>query len=446
MTLQFRILSSACCVSFAGSFLSTALNIAVPVMADEFAVRPDVMSWVITAFLIPTAALLLPMGKVSDIYGRRRTYATSLAAFAAATFLAAWATSLPLLIALRVLQGIALSAVYVSYMPLILATTDEAKQGRILGICVSLTYLGLSLGPVAGGLLTEYAGWRSIFVVTAALAAGAYVCIRPVRQEWYAKGAPFVNIISSALSITGIVLFLLGLSSYASTSLPLWCGILFLLLFLLHESRSYHPLLPLYIFRNVTFSMSNLAACIQYSATYALSFLLSLYLQVIAGLSPAVSGLILLIQPIVMAALSPKAGALSDTYGPRIVASAGLTLTAAGLAFFAVYPESSPQAIIAVLIVIGTGSALFGAPNNSAIMSSVKPAYHGTASSMLALARNLGQGISMAMVTLILSRQTLLIAPYASAVRSALRISYVLFAVLCATAIFASLARGKQEP
>ncbi len=445
MTMEKHIFYSVCIISFAGSFLSTAVNIAIPVMSHEFGLTPDKLSWVVTAFLIPTAACLLPMGKVSDIYGRRKTYAAALLAFALTTAAAALATTLPVLVAIRALQGIALSAVYVSYMPLLLATTDEDRQGRILGICVGLTYLGLSLGPVAGGLLTEYAGWRSIFLLSAAMASAAYLFIRPVRQEWYANGAPFVNAVSSALSMAGIVLFLWGLSAYAETSLPLWAGLLLLLAFILHESRSYHPLLPLYIFRSVSFSMSNLAAFIQYSATYAMSFLLSLYLQVLTGLSPAVSGLILLVQPIIMALLSPKAGALSDAYGPMPIATAGLALTTLGLACFAIWPDPSVASVAAFLVLIGTGSALFGAPNNSAIMSAVKPAYHGVASSMLALARNLGQASSMAVVTLILSQYTAATAIYADAVRAALRQSYTLFAVLCLFSVFASLARGKKK-
>ena len=445
MTMEKHIFYSVCIISFAGSFLSTAVNIAIPVMSHEFGLTPDKLSWVVTAFLIPTAACLLPMGKVSDIYGRRKTYAAVLLAFALTTAAAALAATLPVLVAIRALQGIALSAVYVSYMPLLLATTDEDCQGRILGICVGLTYLGLSLGPVAGGLLTEYAGWRSIFLLSAVMASAAYLFIRPVRQEWYASGAPFVNAVSSALSIAGIVLFLWGISSYAETNLPLWAGLFLLLAFILHESRSYHPLLPLYIFRSVSFSMSNLAAFIQYSATYAMSFLLSLYLQVLTGLSPAVSGLILLVQPIIMALLSPKAGALSDAYGPMPIATAGLALTTLGLACFAVCPDASVAAVAAFLVLIGTGSALFGAPNNSAIMSSVKPAYHGVASSMLALARNLGQASSMAVVTLILSQHTAATALYADAVRAALRQSYTLFAVLCLLSVLASLARGKKK-
>ena len=290
MPSKKRIFYSICLISFTGSFLSTALNIAIPSMAADFGVMPDKLTWVVTVFLIASAAFLLPFGKISDIYGRRRTYMTALAGFGISTLLAAFAPVLPLLLVLRIIQGMFLAAIYVSYMPLLLTTTDETCQGRILGITVSLTYLGLSLGPVLGGILSQFAGWRCIFVVPALLTFAAHYMMRPVHEEWYAKGAPFVNIVSSALSVSGIVFFLWGLSSYETNRFFLWLGLILLVLFVFHESRSYHPLLPLFIFRNITFSMSNLAALIQYSATYAISFLLSLYLQVILGISPAVMG------------------------------------------------------------------------------------------------------------------------------------------------------------
>lgn len=151
MSTEKRIFYSICLISFVGPFLSTSINIAIPVMAGQFGVAPDRMSWVVTIFLMTTAAFLLPLGKVSDVHGRRRTYSLSLIVFAMATAAAAFAQTLTMLIILRAIQGIALSGVYVSYMPLLLATTDEAHQGHILGRAVALTYLGLSLGPVIGG-------------------------------------------------------------------------------------------------------------------------------------------------------------------------------------------------------------------------------------------------------------------------------------------------------
>ena len=445
MSSKKRIFYSICLISFTGSFLSTALNIAIPSMAADFGVLPDKLTWVVTIFLIASAAFLLPFGKISDVYGRRRTYMTALIGFGLSTLIAALSPVLPMLLVLRVIQGMFLAAIYVSYMPLLLTTTEETNQGRILGITVSLTYLGLSLGPVLGGILSQFAGWRCIFIVPAMLTFAAYYLMRPVHEEWYAKGAPFVNIVSSALSVSGIIFFLWGLSSYETNRFFLWIGIALCILFLFHESRSYHPLLPLFIFRNITFSMSNLAALIQYSATYAISFLLSLYLQVILNISPAVSGCILLVQPIIMALFSPRAGVLSDRYGARYIASLGLGFTTLGLLVFAANDTISLWPLIGVLLLIGIGAALFGAPNNSAIMSAVKPTYHGIASSMLALARNLGQAFSMAFVTLILSMQPAVYTSYASFIQTAIHGTFFLFAALCFLAIFASLARGASQ-
>ena len=335
MSTEKRIFYSICLISFVGPFLSTSINIAIPVMAGQFGVTPDRMSWVVTIFLMTTAAFLLPLGKVSDVHGRRRTYSLSLVVFAMATAAAAFAQTLTGLIVLRAIQGIALSGVYVSYMPLLLATTDEAHQGHILGRAVALTYLGLSLGPVIGGALTQFVGWRCIFLLSALAIVLSYAFIRPIKEEWYANGAPFVNLVSTALSVSGILCALYGLSSFEDYSAFFWAGLVLLAAFVIHEGKSFHPLLPLYLFRNLTFSMSNLAALIQYSSTYAVSFLLSLYFQVILGLPPSVSGAILLVQPIIMAFLSPRAGDLSDKYGPRGIASMGLVLTALGLTAFA---------------------------------------------------------------------------------------------------------------
>ena len=406
MSTEKRIFYSICLISFVGPFLSTSINIAIPVMAGQFGVAPDRMSWVVTIFLMTTAAFLLPLGKVSDVHGRRRTYSLSLIVFAMATAAAAFAQTLTMLIILRAIQGIALSGVYVSYMPLLLATTDEAHQGHILGRAVALTYLGLSLGPVIGGALTQFVGWRCIFLLSALAIIISYAFIRPIKEEWYANGAPFVNLVSTALSVSGILCALYGLSSFEDYSAFFWIGLVLLVIFVIHEGKSFHPLLPLYLFRNLTFSMSNLAALIQYSSTYAVSFLLSLYFQVILGLPPAVSGAILLVQPIIMAFLSPRAGDLSDKYGPRGIASIGLVLTALGLTAFALFPHIPVSGAAIFLVFIGLGAALFGAPNNSAIMGSVKKMHHGIASSILALSRNLGQALSMAVVTFIMTTET----------------------------------------
>lgn len=441
MTVEKRILLSIYGVSFAGPFVATALTVAIPRMAAEFGVLPNRLSEMIAFFLMATAAALLPCGKLSDIYGRRNIYTKALLLFLGTTIAAAGAPTLPWLLGCYIIQGLALAAIYVSYMPLLLAMTPEDRQGHVLGRAVALTYGGLSCGPVMGGLLLQTVSWRYIFLITAVLIAMSYVAIRPVKGEWYAKGAPFVNIVSTLLSAPAIMLCLYGISA---ASPLLWVGLVLLGLFIFHESRSYHPILPLYIFRNLTFSLANLASFIQYSATYAVSFLVSLYAQLVLHLSPAMTGLLLVVQPIFIALLSTKAGDLADTYSGQYVSAGGLFITTLGLGALAFTDTHSLVTLTVYLGILGIGTALFGAPNNKTIMSAVKPAYHGLAASMLALARNLGQAISMALVTLFLTSQAARLSDYSLVVATTFHTAFLVFTILCALAMVCSLIRRQN--
>ena len=364
MSTEKRIFYSICLVSFVGPFLSTSINIAIPVMAGQFGVAPDRMSWVVTIFLMTTAAFLLPLGKVSDVHGRRRTYSLSLIVFAMATAAAAFAQTLTMLIILRAIQA---SPYPASMCPICPCSWRRRMKpsGPYSRRAVALTYLGLSLGPVIGGALTQFVGWRCIFLLSALAIVISYAFIRPIKEEWYANGAPFVNLVSSGLSIAGILCALYGLSSFEDYSASFWIGLVLLVVFVIHEGKSFHPLLPLYLFRNLTFSMSNLAALIQYSATYAVSFLLSLYFQVILGLPPAMSGAILLVQPIIMAFLSPRAVTYLIRYGPRGIASIGLVLTALGLAAFALFPRVPVSGAAIFLVFIGLGARCSALPTTA---------------------------------------------------------------------------------
>lgn len=428
--------------------MSSSINVAIPTIARDFSVLVDHLSWVITGFLISTAALLLPMGRWADLWGRRRTYMAGEALFFIATIAAGLAPDSFILIAARAVQGVSLAAIYVAYMPIILASQDRTRQGHILGITVANTYLGLSAGPFIGGFITEYTSWRVVFFFAAFIIAVSYAFIRPVKDEWYGNRHIGFNWLGAALSTVGIAALLIGLSTYTSlgNARPmLWTGTILLGLFLYHERHTRAAILPLEIFHNLTFSMSNMASLIHYSSTYAVSFLLSLHLQVILHISASLTGTIMLAQPIMMALLSPRAGALADKYGPRYVATTGITLTAAGLAIFALLPDISVKAIVLLLLLLGLGAALFGAPNNSAIMSSVPQTQQGTASSMLALARNFGQAASMSIVTLIFSHAISDFTNYEQALESGIHLTFTFLALLCTCGIILSWARGNKR-
>ena len=202
------------------------------------------------------------------------------------------------------------------------------------------------------------------------------------------------------------------------------------------------------LFKNTVFAMSNLAALIHYSATFAIGFVISLYLQLVRGMDAFTAGSFLLIQPCLMAIVSPKAGALSDRFSPRIIASAGMGIMMIGLFVFSFLHETTSLYFIgANLAFIGLGFGLFSSPNNNAIMGAVAAEFYGIASSIVAVMRLIGQAVSMAIVTLILSVYTadVAMAEYVDMILKAAKDIFLLFSVLCVFALIASLMRGQEK-
>jgi predicted MFS family arabinose efflux permease len=213
------------------------------------------------------------------------------------------------------------------------------------------------------------------------------------------------------------------------------------------EGRVNHPVLDVSIFmKNRAFTLSNMAALINYAATFAVAFLLSFYLQHIKGLSPQKAGLILVCQPVVQAILSPVAGRLSDKIEPRILASTGMAITAVCLFFLASFSgETTLFFVIITLCALGLGFAFFSSPNMNAIMSSVEDNLHGVASSMVATVRTLGQMFSMgiAMLTFAIFMGQAEISPVLyPLLLKAIKVSCTIFGILCVAGVFASFARG----
>jgi MFS family permease len=204
------------------------------------------------------------------------------------------------------------------------------------------------------------------------------------------------------------------------------------------------------LMKNRVFAFSNLAALISYSATFAVTFLLSLDLQYTKGFSPEQAGLILIVQPAVMALVSPVAGRLSDRIDPQIVASAGMALSATGLFLLVFLVESTPVWYLLVcLVVLGAGLGMFSSPNTNAIMSSVERRYYGVASGMNGTMRLLGQmlsmGVAMMLFALLIGRVEITPEFYPQ-FEDSLHYAFMLFTALCICGIEASIRRGKRQP
>jgi len=270
-----------------------------------------------------------------------------------------------------------------------------------------------------------------------------------LKSEWTeAKGERF-DLVGSVIYGLALAAIIYGLSILPDLSgiLVGLVGITGIILFVKWETNTSSPVLHMDLFRhNRIFVFSNLAALINYSATFAVAFLLSLYLQYIKGYGPQMAGFILVAMPVMQALLSPIAGRLSDKIEPRTLASIGMAITTIGLVFLVFINQDTDIAYIIVsLIFLGVGFALFSSPNINAVMSSVDKKSYGIASATIATMRQIGMMLSMgiAMVLFAIYIGRVEITPeYYPAFITSVRIAFGIFTVLCFGGIFASLARG----
>ncbi|MHC1708642.1 MAG: MFS transporter [Bacteroidales bacterium] len=437
--------------SFLTTFMVSSVNIALPSIGKEFTVSAVMLSWITSSFLLTSAVFLVPLGRIADIYGRKKIFITGIVAYGLTSIIAIVANNAFLLVLTRGLQGIAGAMIFSTAVAILTSVFPPGERGKALGFNLAATYIGLSLGPFLGGILTHQLGWRSIFVLNLLFCFAIVPFILwGMKQEWAeAKGEKF-DWMGSLVYMLGLSGIMYGFSIFPSLTgiFLVVAGALTMMLFIYLEKKITSPVLNLMHFKNnIIFIFSSIAAFINYSATFAVGFLLSLYLQYIKGFSPQDAGLILVAQPVTMALFSPLAGRLSDKIEPRIVASIGMLLCTTGL-FTLVFlnHDTSVTSIVITLLLLGMGFALFSSPNTNAIMSSVERKYYGIASAAVGTMRLTGQAISMSIAmlvfTVIIGKVTITPEVFPLFLQST-HIAFIIFAILCLLGIFASLARGK---
>jgi len=457
LTLENAVLLVVMATSFLAPFMGSATNLAIPAIGAEFDSSPLLLSWMVTSYLLASAAFLLPVGKIADIIGRKKVLITGLSLFSLCSLLSGLSWSMSSLIVFRTCHGAISTMIFSTGIAILTSVFPPHRRGHAMGITAAATYIGLSLGPVLGGFMTHQLGWRSIFFFTAFIAGcSALLAVWRLKGEWAdAKGDKF-DIVGSLLYIITIPTILYGLSSIfrnITARVLLAAGLALLLLFIYYESKLRFPIFRVSLFRNNrVFAFSNLAAMINYCATFAVSFIVSLYLQVVMGYNSQTAGLIMLSQPLLMAVCSPFAGALSDRIEPRIVASCGMGFSTLGLFLFIFITADTPiWMIVTNLTLIGIGFALFASPNNNAIMGSVDKQCYSVAASTLGTMRLTGQAISMAIITLLLSVYANINGSAASPINDGQTLvtsahdAFVVFSLICTIGMFASLARGKVD-
>ncbi|NYB51133.1 MAG: MFS transporter [Methanobacteriaceae archaeon] len=449
--VKIAALLVASIASFFTPFMGTSVNIALPTIGIDFGADAIILNWVTNGFLLAAAIFAVPLGRVADIHGMKRIFTYGIIIFTVASFFCALAPDSLALIASRVLQGIGSAMIFVTGLAIISSVYPPKHRGKAIGINVAAVYVGLSVGPVVGGLMTQYLGWRSLFLlmIPFGLLVVAIVFWK-LHDEWAASKGEKFDYIGSILYSSMLFLVMYGFSSLPGMSgwVMLILGIIGFLAFVKWELSTKSPVFNVRLFKNTAFTFSSMAALINYSATFAVTLLLSYYLQYIKGFEPQAAGMILVAQPIVMAIMAPIAGRMSDRFDARLIATTGMATVTLALFTLTFIDANTPITDILIgLAVLGLGFGLFSSPNTNVIMGSVERRFYGVASATVSTMRLIGQTMSIGIATLIfalfIGRVQIAPAQYPALLES-IQICFVVFTALCFVGVFVSWYRGES--
>jgi EmrB/QacA subfamily drug resistance transporter len=455
------ILSTVSVGTFMATLDGSIVNISLPKIQAAFGVDLATVEWVVVAYLLVLGSVLLPIGRLGEVLTLKRVYLAGFVVFTTASALCGAAQGAAMLVLFRILQGFGAGMLQAMGPAIIARTFGRGERGRALGINAISVSIGLSLGPALGGLLTEVATWRAIFLVNVPIGLFAILWAqRVLPAERRGEGQSF-DIAGAALSsVTALALLLVLIEGqgWGWTS-PATLGLLVAFLafgaaFLVVERRSAQPIIELGLFRIRAFSAGLASVVIAFAGLFTATFLLPFLLELGSGFSPLEAGLLITPIPIMTAIIAPFSGALSDRIGSRLPASVGIALMAVGLLTLTQLPATfAVSDLLWRLALIGIGQGLFMSPNASAVLGSVPQRRVGTASGTLAQGRTNGQAlgiaISGAIVAVRLPLHAAALAGTAAADRVAqealalaIRDAFVVAAILCAVGIVTSAVRG----
>lgn len=454
--LRRAVITVVVITAFITTFTGSALNLSIPDIGSQFGASAGRMGWLVSGYTLSVAAFSVPFGRLADITSRRNVLIAGIALFVACCIAALLSGSMAMLLISRVMQGVGAAMIFSTNTAVLISAFPGEQRGRALGYSLASTYVGLSAGPVIGGALNHNFGWRSIFVFigilgVVALAAALMKLPAEKRTEPHAPGAGRRSFDAAGNVIYMISIFLLmyGLSETGNGAVYIAvaaAGAAAGIIFVSHEMKSADPVVDIRLFReNKGYAFSNLSAMLNYGATFAISYLISIYLQVVMGYSSQTAGLIMIFQPLIMALLSPVAGRLSDRFSPFRMSSLGMALCAAGTFMFIFTGlQTHLVFIIAALVVTGLGFAMFSSPNTNAVMSCVEKEDYSVASSILATMRSIGHTFSMVIVTItvtVLASDMALADVPADVLIKVIRVSFIVFTAICLAGVFISLKR-----
>jgi EmrB/QacA subfamily drug resistance transporter len=456
-----------------GVFMATLdasiVNISLPKISSSFHVPlSGMVEWVIIGYLIVVAGILLTLGRLADIVGRKLLWTWGLILFTASSALCGAAPSLLSLVIFRALQGVGGAMIMAISPAMTTRAFPSSERGRALGTIAAIVAVGTSAGPTIGGIITEAFTWRWIFYINVPIGIiGVFATLRflpgtihPKRSEQRFDPVGAIVLGAALTSLMLAMSFGQEAGWHSLEIIGLFCAAAILLVvFIMVEKRVSHPIVDLSLFRIRLFSASLVSSFLSFLSLFAVMFLMPFYLEELRGFTPDHAGLLLTAVPLTIGLVAPLSGWLSDIFGSRVLSSLGLAIGSAGLWFLSnLTPQTSIHGIVWPLVIAGLGQALFQSPNNNAIMGSVPTNRLGTASGFLATVRVLGQGFSVALAgaiftslggaqagVLLSQKVTTGVGPLRNTFIHAFHMALLTCMIIAAIGVFTSLMRGHSR-
>lgn len=455
---KWRALIAVAVGTFMSTLDSSIVNVSIPTLSQEFAADVTTVGWVVMSYLLTVTGLLLSLGRLADMIGRKRIYNIGFIIFTLGSLLCALSASIGHLIAFRVVQAIGAAMLAANGAAILATAFPRSERGKAMGLNGTIVASGLTVGPPLGGFLIHALGWRSIFTINLPIGViGTLMGYYLLRDDRPAPHDERFDLPGALALLVALASFLLALSrgeawgwSSPPTLTLLAVAALSALLFVRIETRVPHPTVDLTLFHNRLFAAGSFSALISYMAISAVIFVMPFYLFRLRHYSTAQMGVMLTVIPLTMMVASPFSGWLSDRIGSRVLSSLGIGVIALALLLLSRLSQTAaPLDIAGRLFLVGLGNGLFTSPNSSAIMGAVPPWRLGIASGMISTVRTMGMvtGVAIAGAVITVRHAGLLAAGVREpdAFAGALSAAFLIGAGIAAIGIIPSLVRGREE-
>jgi EmrB/QacA subfamily drug resistance transporter len=386
---------------------NTVVNVALPSIQRDLGARLSELEWIVAGYALTFAALLLVGGKLADMFGRRRVFVVGLGIFTASSLACALAPNPQFLIGARVVQGIGAALMSPATLSIISATFPPRERGQAIGIWAGVAALALSIGPFVGGVLTEHVGWSSIFFVNVPIGvvaiAASLLLIEESKDTSEGQRLDLPGLLSSALGLFALTYGLIEANNYGWTSGrilgALAIAAVALASFVVLERRQRRPMLELALFHNATFTGANLVVLLVALAQFGVLFFVSLYMQNVLGYSPVRAGTAFLPMTVLIVAIAPLAGRVSDRMGSRWLMTGGMMLVALQLFYFSrLGVHESYATLVPGMLIGGVGMASVMSPSNAAALRGVPVDRAGVGSAVVNTSRQVGGSTGIALM------------------------------------------------